>query len=54
MLVLLKTSIIAHMVVFWSASDENVIQEIFAAPLLRIAAPPGAGNRESTIYINNY
>ena len=32
---LLKTSVIAHMVVFWSASDENVILEIFAAPLLR-------------------
>ena len=31
---LLKISIIAHMVVFWSASDENVILEIFAAPLL--------------------
>ena len=42
---LLKTSIFAHMVVFWNATDENVILEIFAAPLLRIAAPPGAGNR---------
>ena len=38
------------MVVFWSASDENVILEIFAAPLLRIAAPPGAGNRENMVH----
>ena len=29
MLALLKTSIIAHMVIFRSASDENVILEIF-------------------------
>ena len=37
------------MVVFWSASDENVILEIFAAPFLRIAAPPGVRNRENTV-----
>ena len=30
---LFKTSIIAYIVVLWSASDENVILEIFAAPL---------------------
>ena len=46
---LLKTSIFAHMVVFWNATDENVILEIFVDPFLRIAVPPGAGNRENTV-----
>ena len=51
---LLKTSIIAHMVVFWSASDENVILEIFATPLLRITALLGVGNRENMVTIKSY
>ena len=51
---LLKTSIIAYMVVFWIASDENVILEIFAVPFLRIAAPPGAVGKIRYIYIYIY
>ena len=39
---LIKTSIMAHMVVFWSASDENVILEIYPAhPFVNCSAPLG-------------